>query len=111
MVDEVLEENNVSAFNIDLYANDEVTSNFTKEDWNDAIDKETQRLNEEKSLASKERQAQIQAEIDKLEELRKEKTGATDVTSEVDVTTISPEIKVEEVLPDYTKNQTKFSKL
>jgi hypothetical protein len=111
LVDEVLEENNVSAFNIDLYANDEVTSNFTKEDWNDAIDKETQLLNEEKSLASKERQAQIQAEIDKLEELRNEKTGAKDLTSEVDVTTISPEIKMEEVLPDYTKKSNQIQQI
>ena len=66
--------NNVSSFNIELYANDEKTSSYSLEDWNEAIDAEKERLQAEKSKASLQRQKEIQAEMERLERLREEKS-------------------------------------
>ena len=104
MVDEVLEKNNVSAFNIELYANDEKTNNYTLAEWDEAIDQEQELLRQEKLNASRERQGQIQDEIDRLEKLRQEKMAAYEVVEE-DPRSIKSEINEDDILPNYTKRK------
>lgn len=104
LVDDVLEENNVSAFNIDLYANNEETSGYSLEQWNDEIDKEAERLRQEKLKASAEKQKQIQEEIDRLERLRQEKIDKWEVIEE-DPKSINPEINQDDIVPNYTKRK------
>lgn len=110
IVDEVLEANNVSAFNIDLYANDEQTSSYSLEDWNDAIDKEKERLRQEKLKASEERQRQIQAEIDRLEKLRQEKIASYTIIDE-DPTAIDPDVSEDQILTNYTKRKNSIGEI
>lgn len=105
MIDQVLEENDVSAFNIDLYANDDTRANYSIEDWEDEINKEQERLRQEKLTASAERQAQIQAEIDKLEKLRQEKLDQYEIIEE-DPESIEADVRQEEILPSYEQRKT-----
>lgn len=100
VVDEVLESNNVSAFNIDLYGDDEKTSTYSLSDWNEAIDEERQRLQEERLTASEEKQKQIDKELERLEKLRAEKEAEL-TPVETDVASIEPTVESEEILPGY----------
>lgn len=102
LVDKVLEENKVSAFNIELYANDETTSGYSIEDWDKAINDEQERLRLEKLNADTQRQAQIQAEIDRLEQLRAEKMASMQVVEE-DPSKINPEVNQYELVPNFER--------
>ena len=102
LVDKVLEENKVSSFNIELYANSETTSRYTLQDWNDAISAERERLRLEKLGADAGRQAQIQAEIDRLERLREEKEASFQV-ADLDPSKIDPVVNRYELVPNYER--------
>lgn len=102
LVDEVLEKNKVSAFNIELYANNETTSKYSLEDWDEAISKEQERLRLEKLAADEARQKQIQDEIDRLERLRQEKLASNQLVAE-DPSTIQPEINQYELVENYDR--------
>ncbi len=102
LVDKVLEENKVSSFNIELYANSEKTSRYTLQDWNDAISAEQERLRLEKLGADAGRQAQIQAEIDRLERLREEKEASFQVADQ-DPSKIDPVVNQYELVPNYER--------
>ncbi len=102
LVDEVLEKNKVSAFNIELYANSETTSQYSLQDWDEAISKEQERLRLEKMAADAARQSQIQAEIDRLEKLRQEKLASNQL-AQIDPATIRPEINQNEFIENYDR--------
>lgn len=105
LVDDVLEKNNVSSFNIDLYANDEKTSNYSLEDWNAAIDEANEKLRLEKLNASQERQKEIQAEIDRLERLRAEKQASYELVKEADPSTIPADVKEDDIVTDFQQRK------
>ena len=100
VIDQVLSDNDVSSFNIDLYASDESTSSYSLEDWNEAIDAERKKLMEERLKASEEKQRQIDEELKRLEELRAEKEAQFTVVED-NVDAIEPEVSAEELLPGY----------
>ncbi len=104
-IDKLFEENNVSPFNIELYGNNEEMQGYSLEDWDDAINAEQERLRLEKLAASEERQRLINAEIEKLERLRKEKQGQFEVVTDTENITVRPEINPEDILPNYTAKQ------
>lgn len=103
-VDRVLEENNVSIFNIDLYDNNDVTEGYSLEQWNEAIDQEKEKLKNERLTASKEKQELIDAELEKLERLREEKQSEYEVVDN-NTEVIKPEINQDDIVPNYTRKK------
>lgn len=111
LVDEVLERNNVSSFNIDLYANDEKTSNYSLEDWNAAIDEANEKLRLEKLNASQERQKEIQAEIDRLERLRAEKQASYELVKGEDPADISEQVQEDDIVTDFQQRKARIDQI
>ncbi len=105
-VNSVLDDNNVSAFNIDLFGTSEETENYSLPQWNDAIDDRAEKLKAERLKASEERKKEIEAELERLEKLREEKAKEFEVvTNDEDPKNIRPEINQDDIVPNYSGRQ------
>ncbi|MBK8924815.1 MAG: hypothetical protein IPM74_02650 [Crocinitomicaceae bacterium] len=108
-VNRILDENNIGGPALNLFASDETTNNYSLQQWNEAIDKEIDRLNVLKLNASPEEKIKIDQEIQKYEDLREEKIQQFNVVE--DPTKIQPEINPDDIVTGYTAKQNEINKI